>query len=41
MAGRSILNAWQKTGDADNYAQLAREAAEKMRRQLSGYVTVI
>lgn len=41
MAGRSILNAWQKTDDAENYISLAREAAEKMRRQLSSYVTVI
>lgn len=41
MAGRSILNAWQKSGEAENYPIHAREAAKKMCSQLSGYVTVI
>lgn len=42
MAGRSITLAWQKHSETgEDYAQRAREAAAKMREQLTGYVTVI
>lgn len=42
MAGRSILYAFRKReGDDNDYAQAARSAAEKMREQILGYITVI
>ena len=42
MAGRSILNAWQRAGtDGADFAAQARAAAEKMRVQLFGYMTVM
>lgn len=42
MAGRSILYAFRKReGDEKDYAQAARSAAEKMREQILGYITVI
>lgn len=42
MAGRLITNAWQKHSETgEDYALRAREAAVRMREQLTGYVTVI
>ena len=42
MAGRSILYAYLKhETDKREYAQAARSAAEKMREQILGYITVI
>ena len=42
MAGRLITNAWQKHSETgDDFARCAREAAVKMREQLTSYVTVI
>ena len=42
MAGRSILYAYQKQGgDGTDFAEQARLAAEKMRTQILGYVTVL
>ena len=42
MAGRSILYAYLKhETDEREYAQAARSAAEKMREQILGYITVI
>ena len=41
MAGRSVLYAWQKSGEAENYIQHARDAVEKIRRQMNGYITIL
>lgn len=42
MAGRSILYAYLKHDtDEKAYAQVAKQAAEKMREQILGYITVI
>lgn len=40
-AGRSILYAYEKSGDAAAYREKAREAAEKMRNNILQYVQVI
>lgn len=40
-ASRSILGAWQKTGDGEHYAGCAREAAVKMRDDIVKYLLVI
>lgn len=40
-AGSSVFAAWQKTGDAAEYAAAARTAAQKMRDDLSKFVTVM
>ena len=41
-ASRSIIAAWQKAGtDGTDWAQQARLAAEKMRQDISKYVTVM
>ena len=41
-ASRSIMCAWQKTGkDGADYQEAARAAAEKMRDEIRGYVTML
>ena len=40
-ASRSILGAWQKTGDEENYAACARAACIKMRDDIVKYLLVI
>ena len=40
-ASRSILGAWQKTGDEAGYAECAKQAAIKMRDDLLKYLLVI
>ncbi len=40
-ASRSILGAWQKTGDEENFAECAKQAAVKMRDDLLKYLLVI
>lgn len=41
MAGRSICNAWQKSGCGEEYQTAAVEAAGKMKKQLLSYITVM
>ena len=40
-ASRSILGAWQKTGDEEGFAECAKQAALKMRDDLLKYLLVI
>lgn len=39
-ASESILNAWQE-GEAEDYLRLAKEAAERMKKNLTRYITVL
>ena len=42
MAGRSILYAFRKQdGDGQDYQQAALQAAEKMKKQILSYITVM
>ena len=41
-AARSLLSAWKKTGgDGRDYVSCARQAAEKMRKDLGKYIIVM
>jgi orotidine-5'-phosphate decarboxylase len=39
-ASESILNAWQE-GEAEDYLRLAKESAERMKKNLTRYITVL
>jgi len=40
-AGASVTAAWRETDDAANYVECARQAAERMKKNLTRYVTVL